>query len=98
MITAEPVDNLSRQTNFKLVLRMARFIGHVRRTALIACVLVALWVWIEVSAIRLTGAVTTRVEESLKAGKIVPPGVTFWQALHQAPLDGIVQMIIMLGI
>ena len=98
MITAGLAENSPRQTNFQLVMRMACFIGHVRRTALAACTLVALWVCIDVSAIWLTGNILTGVQESLTAGKLVPPGVSLWVALGQPPLLGIVQMVLMLGV
>lgn len=85
-------------SNLQLVLRMARFIGHVRWTAMLACALVAAWVWVDVSAIRLTGDILTRVQESLAADGLAAPAASFWQWLHQPPLDAIVWMIAKLGI
>ena len=96
MTTAGTADN--HQSNFQLVLRMARFIGHVRWTALLACALVAAWVCVDVSAIRLTGNILNRVQESLGADKLAASGSSFWQSLHQPPLDAIVAMIAKLGV
>ncbi len=100
MAAMTPVDSPDKlkTTNFQLVLRMARFIGPVRRTALIACVLVAIWVYLEMRAIGLTGDIVTRVKEASASGATLPDGMSFWQALHVAPLGPIVEMILMLGI
>src|SRR5262249_14906695 len=84
-------------SNLELVKRMARFIGPVRRTALIACVLVAMWDLVDVSAIRLTGQITTRIQEALQTTGDLGEE-TFWQALHRPPLNGIVQMVMNLGV
>jgi ATP-binding cassette, subfamily B, multidrug efflux pump len=84
------------QSNFRLVLRMARFIRPVWLTAVIACALVALWVCIDVNAIRITGDITSRVETLLKEGVTTGTGGV-WEQLGRPPLNGIVRMVAMLG-
>jgi ATP-binding cassette, subfamily B, bacterial len=96
MTTVGSAEN--QQSNWRLVLRMARFIGHVKWTALVACALVTAWVWVDVSAIRLTGDILTHVQEAISVGNLVSLEVTFWQSLRQPPLDGIVEMIAWLGV
>src|SRR5437868_3889206 len=86
------------QSNFQLLLRMSRFIGHVRWTALLACALVVAWVCVDVNIMRLTGNITTLVQQILAAGESLPTGISFWQALHESPLDRIVLMIVKLGV
>jgi ATP-binding cassette subfamily B protein len=83
-------------TNFQLVRRMVRFIGPVRQTAFLACVLVALWVFVDVSAIRLTGNVTSRVAEAYNARQFTAE--PFVDALHHPPLQPIVRLVLMLGV
>jgi ATP-binding cassette, subfamily B, multidrug efflux pump len=84
------------QTNFQLVLRMARFIRPVRWTAVIACTLVALWVCIDVNAIRLTGDITSQVQTLLHEG-VTTTGGGVWEQLGRPPLNAIVRMVAMLG-
>src|SRR3954467_12875055 len=55
-------------TNFQLVLRMARFIRPVRQTAAIACLLVAVWVLIELRATQLTGGIISSVKAAVDRG------------------------------
>ncbi|HEY4328463.1 MAG TPA: ABC transporter ATP-binding protein, partial [Phycisphaerae bacterium] len=102
MTTAgSPDKSLPRETgptNFQLVLRMVRFLGPVRRTAILACILVTLWVIVDTSSIRLTGDILTKVQESQKAGDSVSSTLPFKEALRQPPLDAIVHMVRNLGI
>jgi ABC-type multidrug transport system fused ATPase/permease subunit len=93
----KPASSPPAQTNFQLVLRMARFIKPVWLTALIACILVALWVCIDVNVTRLTGNITSQVQTFLTQGAHTPPG-SFWQQLHQPPLSTIARMVALLGI
>jgi ABC-type multidrug transport system fused ATPase/permease subunit len=93
-----PPNPESRTTNLQLVLRMARFIGPVRRTALVACLLVAIWVFLDLKAIALTGDIMTRIKNLLGEGATLPEGHDFWHAVRQPPLGPIVRMILTLGI
>ncbi len=100
------------RTNFQLVMRMARFIGPVRRTAVIACALVALWVCIDVNAIRLTGDIINKVQVSLQVEKQGDSGevavgvpdleeghkLGVWEMLRRPPLDAIARMVATLGL
>jgi ATP-binding cassette subfamily B protein len=89
---ARPAPHLS---NFQLVRRMITFIGPVKQTALIACVLVAVWVLVDVSAIRLTGRVTSAVQAAIE--KSPPVTSSFLAALKEPPLSDIARMIGLLG-
>ena len=83
-------------TNFQLVMRMARFIGPVRQTALIACVLVAAWVLVDVNSIRLTGEIINSIQHANEHGQLAHE--PFSQALHHAPLRPIAVMVLTLGL
>lgn len=87
-----------KESNLHLVLRMARFIGPVRRTAMIACLLVAIWAFLELRAIAMTGDITNRIQGMVTKGETLPGGMTFWQTLKVPPLGPIVGMILGLGI
>jgi ATP-binding cassette subfamily B protein/subfamily B ATP-binding cassette protein MsbA len=95
---ALPENPKPKESNLHLVLRMAKFIGPVRRTALIACLLVAVWAFVELRAISLTGDITNRLYAILTNRESMPEGASFWQALKAPPLGPIVGMILALGI
>src|SRR4051812_16418310 len=71
-------------TNFQLVRRMLSFIGPVRKTAFMACILVAIWALLEVSFVGLSGDILNRVKDSYDQGQLVSE--PFWQAIHHPPL------------
>src|ERR1041384_4521887 len=83
-------------TNLQLLMRMARFLVPVRQTALIACILVAIWVLLDVNAIRLTGEVTNGVKNALDEGQLTQE--PFLAALRHPPLEPIARLIGFLGI
>ena len=74
---------------------MIRFIGPVRATAFLACVLVTLWVLIDVNAIRLTGQITSGIQHALEQNRF--NGEPFFEALRHPPLIGIVHLVLTLG-
>ncbi|HVX85332.1 MAG TPA: ABC transporter ATP-binding protein [Phycisphaerae bacterium] len=85
-------------SNFQLLLRMLRFIRPVWHLALIACVLVCVWVVIDVSYTRLTGNVMTAVKAAVDQGLVTTPGESFAQALRHPPLRHILTMVEFLGL
>jgi ABC-type multidrug transport system fused ATPase/permease subunit len=74
---------------------MIRFLGPVRQTAFIACLLVAAWVYIDVSSFRLTGNITDAVQDALERGQTLTE--PFAQAMRHPPLQPIARMVFMLG-
>ncbi len=82
-------------TNFQLFLRMTQFIRPVWHLAAIACLLVCIWVVIDVSYTRLTGNVLTAVKNAADHGLV--SGESFKDALRHPPLSDILKMVALLG-
>ncbi len=87
---------LPHLTNYQLLKRMARFLMPVRGMATLACLLIVVWVCVEVSAVRMTGSITNEVKGTLSTGQMTDQ--PFWQAIGREPLRGIVHMIVILGL
>jgi len=94
--TSEGDSRRPEPTNYQLLKRMLAFLKPVWGLAALAALLIVAWVVVEVSAVKMTGAITSAIKDKLVSGTGVSE--PFLSAIGKEPLRSIVHMIIILGL
>jgi ABC-type multidrug transport system fused ATPase/permease subunit len=85
-------------TNGQLLLRMLAFVAPVKGIAAFACLLVFVWMIVEVLFTRMTGNVATAIQNQSDRHTSAGGAETFRQAMSHDPMHSILLMIVILGL